>query len=321
MKNKRNIIFIIVIIFITIITLRFGRTYAQSVLPLTVAPARQKITVNPGEGSAVNIRFYNFSESPVSGIVRIADFIVDNSQGAPRIIEDINQVSPRFSAQTWLTIPYDQITIAANDKVSLQAKINVPLDARPGGRYVAVYFESTISIPQAIGAEKEADTGISSRIASLIYIKVSGPTSEKALISRFFSPGFFEYGPVKVDTQILNRGDYHIRPRGVITMFNIFGTPVDQTNLKEENIFPDVVRNYENSLGKKWLMGKYKLNFTASYGEKGQVLEAFTYVWVFPWRVALAVILTLIILTLIISNLYKNIIVKETNLEEELKKE
>ncbi len=321
MKNKRNIIFIIVIIFITIITLRFGRVFAQSVLPLTVAPARQEITINPGEGSAVNIRFYNFSEAPVSGIVRIADFIVDNSQGAPRIIEDVNQLSPRFSAQTWLNIPYDRITIAAADKVSLQAKITVPADARPGGRYVAVYFEPTISIPQAIGAEKEAGTGVTSRIASLIYIKVSGPTSEKALVSRFFTPGFFEYGPVKVETQILNRGDYHVRPRGVITMSNVFGTPVDQTNLREENIFPDVVRNYENSLGKKWLMGKYKLNFTASYGEKGQVLEAFTYVWVFPWRVALAVILTLIILALIIGNLYKNIIVKETGLEKELEKE
>ncbi len=294
---------------------------AQASLPLTVAPARQEIVINPGEGAAVNIRFYNFSEAPVSGIVRIADFIVDNAQGAPRIIENVGQVSPRFSAQTWLNIPYDRITIAANDKVSLQAKITVPADARSGGRYVAVYFEPTTAIPQAIGAEKEAGTGVSSRIASLIYIKVSGPTTEKALISRFFTPGFFEYGPVKVETQILNRGDYHVRPRGVITMSNIFGAPVDQTNLKEENIFPDVVRNYENSLGKKWLMGKYKLNLTASYGEGGQVLEAFTYVWVFPWRVALAVILTIIILVLIISNFYKNIVVKETNLEEELKQE
>jgi hypothetical protein len=313
--------FFILVLFVSCSLFLVSFANAQSVLPLTVAPARQEITVNPGEGSAVNVRFYNFSEAPVSGIVRIADFIVDNAQGSPRIIEDINQVSPRFSAQTWLTIPYDQISIAANDKVSLQARINVPVDAHPGGRYVAVYFEPTTSIPQSVGGKQEAGTGVTSRIASLIYIKVAGPISEKALISRFFTPGFFEYGPIKVETQILNRGDYHIRPHGVITMTNVFGIPVDQTNLKEENIFPDVVRNYENDLGKKWLLGKYKLNFTASYGEKGQVLEAFTYVWVFPWRVALAVVLTIIILVFIISNLYKNIVVKETNLEEEVEKE
>ena len=168
MITKRNIIFIIFIIFITIITLKFGQVFGQASLPLTVAPARQEITVAPGEGAAVNIRFYNFSEAPVSGIVRVADFIVNNTQGAPRIIENVGQVSPRFSAQTWLTIPYDRITIAANDKVSLQAKITVPADAHPGGRYVAVYFEPTTAIPQAIGAEKEAGTGVTSRIASLI---------------------------------------------------------------------------------------------------------------------------------------------------------
>ncbi len=314
----------LLILFAYLIIWLFGysqETIAQSRLPMTVAPARQEITINPGESSAVNIRFYNFSESPVSGIIKVADFIVDNSQGTPRIIEDFSQLSPRFSAQAWATIPYDQITIAANDKVSLQAKINVPIDARPGGRYLAVYFEPTVSVPQAVGAEKEAGTGVSVRIASLIYLRVAGPIAEKALISRFFAPGFFEYGPIKVETQVMNRGDLHIRPRGVITMTNVFGAPVDQINIKEENIFPDVVRNYESSLGKKWMMGKYKLSLTASYGDQGQVLERFIYVWVFPWRVALAVVLTIIVLGLLVSNFYKNIIVKETSLEEELKKE
>ena len=179
----------------------------------------------------------------------------------------------------------------------------MPSDAHPGGRYIAVYFESITSTLKEEGVGKKAGADISSRISSLIYIKVNGPISEKAIISRFFTPNFYEYGPLKIETQILNRGDYHIRPRGIITMSNIFGAPVGHTNLKEENIFPDVVRNYENSLGKKYLMiGKYKLAITASYGEKGQILEAFTYVWIFPWRMALAIILTIILLVIIIKN-------------------
>ena len=310
-----------IIVFITIIILKFGQVSAQTSLPLTVAPARQELTINPGENTAVNFRFYNLGEFPVTGVLKVADFVVEGTTGIPRIIEDANQINPRFSASTWASLPYDQITIAAGDKVSFQAQLRVPIDAKAGGRYIAVFFEPGGVVQQAIGGNQEAGTGVSARVASLVYIKVAGPTTEKALVSRFFTPGFFEYGPIKVDTQILNRGDYHIRPRGVITMSNVFGSPVDQTNIREENIFPDVVRNYENSLGKKWMLGKYKLNFTASYGEGGQVLKAFTYVWVFPWRVALAVILTVIILAAIISNLYKNIIVKETNLEEELKEE
>ena len=66
---------------------------------------------------------------------------------------------------------------------------------------------------------------------------------------------------------------------------------------------------------------KYKVNLTGSYGEAGQALTSTTYVWVFPWRVALADVLTIFIMILIANNLYKNIVVKETNLEDELKKE
>ncbi len=294
---------------------------AQSIMPLIVAPSRQELEISPGEKSAINIRFYNSGEMPVSGILRIADFIVQDKEGTPVIIDNPSLSSPKYSGASWFNIPYDRITIPATDKVTIQANITVPETARPGGRYVAVYFEPGPEVPKPVGGNQEAGTGVGSRIAALVYLKVAGVTNEKALLSRFFARTFFEYGPIEVESQILNRGDYHVRPRGVITMSNVFGAPVDQIKLKEENIFPDAVRNFENKLGKKWMMGKYKLNFTASYGEKGQVLEAFTYVWVFPWRVALAVILTIIVIILMVNNLYKNIIVKETTLEEELKKE
>jgi len=283
--NIKILRFIIFIISTTIITVITPEIFAQAPVPLMVSPARQEISVNPGEETNFNVRFYNLSDLPVSGIVRVANFTVDNSQGNPRIIKNSNQ--------TWVTIPYGQITIAANDKVSLQAKVKVPADARPGGYYVTVYFETT-----GLSLKKESvGTNVSVRISPLIYVKVGGSTFEKAVISRFSSPNFFEYGPVKVTTQILNQGDYHIKPRAVLKIFNTFGRLIDQIGLKEENIFPKTIRNYENSLGKKFLMiGRYKLLITILYGEKGQLLESTTYVWVFPWRAALIIIITIILL-------------------------
>ncbi|PJE60520.1 hypothetical protein COU86_03915, partial [Candidatus Roizmanbacteria bacterium CG10_big_fil_rev_8_21_14_0_10_36_26] len=115
------------------------------------------------------------------------------------------------------------MTIAPDDKVTIQASINIPIDAHPGGRYVAIYFEPAGNIPEPVGANEEAGTAVGTRIAGLVYLKVAGAISEKALVSRFFAPSFFEYGPVKVETEILNRGDYHITPRGVISLINMFG--------------------------------------------------------------------------------------------------
>lgn len=310
------------VIFIIVITVIFTtEAAAQAILPLTVAPARQEITVDPGEQTAINVRFYNTSDSPISGIVKVADFIVDDNQGSPRIIENVSQAPPRFAASNWLTLPYDKITIAGNDKVSLQAKIKVPDNATAGGRYIAVYFEPSGTIPQAVGAQKEAGTGIISRIASLVYLTVNGPVTENAIVSRFFTKSFWEYGPIEVQTEILNRSDLHIRPKGVISLTNAFGGLVDQQKLKEQNIFPDISRSYKNNLGKKWLIGRYRIDLSASYGKQGKALTSAIYVWVFPWKIALIIVLTLIIFILLGKNFYQKMVLKEAKLEKQVEKE
>lgn len=294
---------------------------AQNSLPLTVIPARNQIEVEPGEKFSLSINFYNQSNEAISGFFKVADFIVDDNQGTPRLIEDYNLAPVKYSASQWVNLLYDRATLPANEKVNLQVDIKVPNDARPGGKYVAVFFESAGTAPSQKGTNEEAGSGTTLRIASLIYIKVKGPITEKAIVSRFFAPSFFEYGPIKITTDILNRGDYHIAPRGVITLTNMLGGLVDQKVIKEKNIFPDSLRNYEVELGQKWLIGRYKINLSASYGTTGQALTTATYVWVFPWRVAIVILLTLIIIILFASNFYKNFIKKELSLEEEIAKE
>lgn len=312
--------FLILFILYTGYLLLNTSTYAQSTLPLVVMPARNQIEVDPGEKTAITISFYNQSDDPVSGFFKIADFIVEDSQGTPKFIENPMDAPVKYSASRWLTLPYDRATLPAHDKVAIQTEILVPEDAHAGGRYVAVFFQQGNTLAKQT-SDNEAGSGTNLRIASLIYIKVRGKITEKAIISRFFAPSFFEYGPIKVNTDVLNLGDYHIAPRVSLTLTNVFGGFVDQRLLKVQNIFPESSRNYVTELGAKWMIGKYKINLTGSYGENGQALTTSTYVWVFPWRVALAVVLTIFIMILIANNFYKNIVVKETNLEDELKKE
>lgn len=318
---KKNIKFIIVITFITVITIILAKsTYAQSVLPLVVGPARQQITVNPGEQAAFSVKFYNESGVPISGIVKVADFVVQDKEGSPRIIDDASQASPRFSAASWVTLPYDRMSIPANDKVIVQSSLSVPKDARPGGRYVAVYFEPTTAVPQSVESGA-AGQGVAPRIASLLYVRVTGPILESAMINNLFTKSFYEYGPVKVESEILNRGDYHIRPRGMVSLADPLGGLLEQAPLKEENVFPDAVRSYENTLGSKWMMGRYKITLVASYGEKGQVLERSIYFWVFPWKVATVIALSLIIALLFGRSLYMRLAVKEASLEHMIQTE
>ncbi len=164
--------------------------------------------------------------------------------------------------------------------------------------------------------------GVSSRIAALIYFRVAGDITENALISKFFAPSFFEYGPIKIETEILNRGDYHIAPSGIMSLTDMFGGLIAQEKLKEEvNIFPDAARTYVNKLGSKWMFGRYRVDIAASYGEKGQALSRFIYVWVIPWKIVVIVTLTLILLILLGRMIYRNVLLRQSSLETEIEHE
>jgi hypothetical protein len=290
--------------------------------PLLVAPARQEVSINPGEKGSVVLRFFNQGKTPVTGFLKVIDFIVDDKNGIPHFLENPNQSSPRFSASQWIDLPFDKITIEPDNKVTVGASIDIPAGARPGGRYAAIYFEPSgeLTLPPTEISGK-AETIISSRLAGLLYIKVNGPITEQAVVSRLFTPSFYEYGPINVEAEILNRGDYHINPNGIITLTDMFGNRIDEQKLTRSNIFPDAVRSYSSTLGGKLLIGKFQLQLSATYGEKGQVLSRAIEIWVFPWKVAMIIILTIILIYLVGRYLLNNSITNESLLKDKLKKE
>jgi len=293
---------------------------AQVNVPLTVAPARQELTIKPGEKSAVIVKFLNQGAEPVSGILKVADFIVEDNEGSPTFIEGPTQISPRFAAASWVELPYDRITIAPKDKVLIQAKINAPVDAQPGGRYVAIFFEPGGTLPEeaTTSALQEATTPIAIRIAALVSLRVAGPVEENAYVTQLTAPRFLEYGPISVTTEILNKGNYHIKPKGTIALYSLFGKKIDQQLLKEQNIFPDVTRLYENKLGQKWLLGKYKIELNAAYGESGKILTATVFTWIIPWKIIAIIVLAIVIIILLISVLYRRLKKQAEELEEKV---
>jgi len=314
---KLNFLLGIIVFVLGLLLLNFQPIQAQTTLPLTVAPSRQEVAIDPGGTTAVNVKFYNRGDTPVAGLLKVADFIVQDNEGTPEFLEGPTQLSPRFAAASWVQLPYDRIAIAPKDKVSIQAKITAPLDARPGGRYIAIYFEPS-GKPTKIGYSKEGITPIAARIASLVYLRVSGPITEDAYVVQFSAPRFSEYGPILITTEILNRSSYHIRPKGTITLTDMFGRQIAQEKLKEVNIFPDVTRLLETKIGSKWMFGKYRAELAAAYGETGKALTAVTYFWVFPWKIASAGLLAVIIIILLISFSYRRFKRRQEKLEARL---
>jgi len=291
---------------------------AQTTLPLTVAPARQELLVDPGEETAVIIKFLNRGDTSVSGLLKAADFIVEDKEGSPTFLEEETSISPRYAAASWVNLLYDRITIAPKDTVTIQAKIKVPQDASPGGRYFAIFFEPGGKITEGPGEETEAETPITIRLAGLIYLRVAGPIEENAYLTQLTVPRFLEYGPITIIAEISNQGNYHLRPKGTVTLTSVFGKKVDEEILEEQNIFPETSRVFKNRLGGKWLFGKYKIELNAVYGETGKVLTASVFTWVLPWKLITIIVVTIIVIILLISLLYHHLKKREENLEEKI---
>jgi hypothetical protein len=150
---------------------------------------------------------------------------------------------------------------------------------------------------------------------------VAGPISEKASITKFTGPTFLEYGPALITTQILNQGDYHITPKGVVSMKDVFGNVISRSDLDAKNIFPGTSRGYTSQVGQKLMIGKFTVALSATYGETGKLLTSSITLWIFPWKIALAVLLAVAIILISGTAWYKRVKKKEAKLVEELKEE
>lgn len=295
-KITRNLLCFSVFV-ATILCFSVARVRAQTVQSFAVVPPRLEIKVKPGEFITQTIKFRNTGDSTTAMVAFPQDFIVTDTAGTPYFVSE--RVSGRWSSASWISLKPYRFSIAPKETAEITLTANVPLDAMPGGHYAGVLYQpAEIPIPRA-GIGTGAGAGVAQTIGTLVYFTVEGPITEHAIVKRFEAPKFLEFGPVKFTSEILNRSDVHITPKGQITVRNILGKVSTTLALEERNIFPGASFIYTNTWEAKYLVGRYRADLLATYGG-GQTLSATLYFWVFPVRIALAVILAIVIIILIV---------------------
>ena len=265
----------------------------ETVRTMTIVPPTVEQSLDPGGKAEGVMKVINDSTTPLSFTVAVNDFIVEDTKGTPNMLP-ANTLSKKFSASSWIGVTPNSFTVLPHDKQVLNYYIQVPSYARPGGHYASVVFTPTSNIGvQGTGASVETKVG------TLFYISVSGTISEYAMITKFLANSFQEYGPVNMVTTIKNFGDLHIKPAGQITIYDMFGRKIETSSFAKFNIFPSAARDYQNSIGAKIMIGRFKANILTSYGQNNNLpLIANVYFWVFPWKIALIIILVIIAIIL-----------------------
>lgn len=295
---------------------------AQVSTGLSAIPPRLEINAQPDGANTQVIKVRNESQETKTIKVSVRDFIVTDNKGTPNFIDNLSEnINNRWAASSWIQVSPSTLTVKPGETKSLTLTVLAPANALPGGHYASVvYTPESASLYNSI-----TGASIQTNVGTLVYITVPGDINQSATIQSFTAPKFSEFGPIDFKSTVKNSSDIHIQPVGSITIKNWLGGKTAQLPLEATNIFPYTTRNFENTLDKKWLFGRYKATLNAVYGTAGGVVAATIFFWVIPWRLlilAAAGIGIIIALILILKNKPKKTKLNTSNDEvAELEKE
>jgi len=257
-----------------------------------ISPPTVTQKLNPGQSAEGILKVINATTNDLTFTVSIKDFIVEDTNGTPKFLPT-NTLSNKYSAASWIEVTPSTFTVKPQQKQELNYFIRVPLAARPGGHYAAITYAPNTGL-----GVSGTGTIVNTEAGSLFYVTVNGPIVENSLVSKFFANPFQEYGPVKILTQIKNLGDLHIAPKAKINVSGLFYNK--SQGLQTHNIFPEAARDFENTFGQTLMIGRYRAVLLGSYGVNNNMpLVASVYFWVFPWRIAVVIVLTIVALILL----------------------
>ena len=304
---------------------------------LTVSPARVELGGNPGQtltGEYILINEQNVTKTFYSSF---ENFEAQGETGTP------NFVGGQEGLATWINSP-SKIVLGPHETKKLQYSITIPTNSDPGGHFAAIFWGT--SDPEANAGEGEVFVGAKLGIVILLRvsgdIKVGGGVLDFKTLNKQRSEEegideqkLFIILPVDFNYRFQNSGDDRIKPKGTVTIKNMFGmtSSILNANAHEGNVLPSSIRKFKlfwnGADGKKveqqekpdsfvetvkyqishFALGYYTAHLELTYGA-GNELEsnAKTTFFVFPWQLLIVVLLSLFVIILLLRSYNKMII-------------
>lgn len=270
---------------------------AESGQALSISPPLVELKADPGQTVKATIKLTNISSGELLIKTQFNDFGAKNESGEPNIIFD-DTGNSAFSLRQWIKSP-EPFKIASKASKTLEFPIEVPKDAEPGGHYAVIRFSGT--------APEVEDNGVSlsASIGTLVLLNVSGDVKENASLVDFYAAtpnfeksGFFENGPINFVQRIRNDGNVHVKPTGVVEIYDMFGKHVGSQRVNGDpssndnppkSVLPQSIRRFDEKLDKGWMFGKYEARLTLQYGEGKTLMSTVTF-WVIPYKLIALII-------------------------------
>jgi hypothetical protein len=279
-----------------------GRAGATTISPLVL-----EASVNPGASEKLNLILTNETTEELFLSGSLEPFKPKGDQGA---VELVDQESAG-QALSWVHLGVESLALKPGEKAIVPVEINVPRTASVGGYYLAAIW-STIADP----AKKDSQVKITSRVGSLILLKVNGAVKEGLKVVNFSlgnNRSWYSGLPVDFNLKMENNGNVHEKPSGFLEIKDIFGRITDSVpfNQDQKNILPQSERIFVASWGdnhkvgfwaslvnevKNFKIGKYSARIDLEYGDNQTTVSSpEIHFWIIPLHILFVIGVILII--------------------------
>lgn len=210
---------------------------------MEISPAFQEVGVTPEEDKVVTfIEITNPTEVTLMLELFAVDFIQTDELGNVALV---NQIDSDYRLAEYISIPDSTINIDPGETRQVQVDIVNQDSLALGGHYGAVVARTR---QQNVGEYQQVLPAVS---AMLLVHKTGGERYNLTLTDFEISGGNWRlFPPKEVTVSLVNEGNVHLVPRGVITATDIFNRVVfkEVVNKSSSYVLPQVRRRFTTNL-------------------------------------------------------------------------
>src|SRR3989338_4102757 len=290
---KLRIIVLVILASIFSVVPAVGQAQEVGDAKVSISPTLFELSAKPGDAIENSFKVINTSDIIQDYEMEIKPF-VGNELGQAKIVPDDDST---YFLKNWVTISPQLFTLTPKQTQVVTFTITVPADAEPGGQYGSI-------LASLVNKSEVSGTGavVRSKVGTLVLVAVAGDISYSASIKDFsVVKKRFERSPITFNTRIHNNSTVHIKPKGFITLTDIFGRTAGSIDFDQKNIFPKSDRLITQTYDQPLKVGRYVATLNLLYGETSDQLSARLVFYVFPvWLIILIVVLLVLILFIFI---------------------
>ncbi len=269
---------------------------------LSIYPATQTISLNPGEEYSGKVEVANSGQKPFTLKVSAAPYSVDSET----YTANLESRGDYTLLCDWISFEHDTFYVEPDQSAQVEFTVKVPEDVVGGGQYAAIVARTDESV------DTNATVQVVPEIVGLLYGRINGAEMDPGgeLIEHHIPHWIFD-GPLTVSETVENVGNVDFQVYHAMKVKDFFtGKEVVRAESENENgqvigsvtqvVFPDTVR--ENTL--KWeaapKLGIYRVEQTILFLEREFKNEQIVIICPLWLLVSVIVLLVLLILWIVL---------------------